>query len=107
IVVLSRSEALRMRRRYPALRRRCVLVPNGIAAGKLGPHEAPLPANDRAGGSPITFIGRLTRSKGVELLDAILRRALQNPKRTALLIGGHADATGHRLVSRLLVDFPS
>jgi len=97
VVFLSSDERAAAVSRAPALAARSSVVPNGVA-----PPPPARPAPEDAG--PIVFAGRFTRTKGIALLEAIVRRLAG--RRRFVVAGGHGDAAGHGIVAGLAAAFP-
>jgi glycogen synthase len=64
----------------------------------------PLPRQTPDG--PIVFAGRFARSKGVELLAALIPRVLARRRCRFILAGGHGDAASSRVISDIARRFP-
>jgi len=97
VVFLSEDERAAAVARLPTLAARCSVLPNGMAV--------PLcerPAVDEAG--PVMFAGRFARTKGIELLEAIVCRLAGRYR--FVVAGGHGDPLGHWIVARLATSFP-
>jgi len=97
VVFLSADERTAALDRLPSLAGRSSVLPNGVAA--LPPAG---PAPEEPG--PVVFAGRFARSKGMALLDVIVRRLAGRYR--FVVAGGHGDALGHRIADGLAAAHP-
>ena len=97
VVALSTSERERLRVEGldPG---KIVVLGNGLPAEAC--RTAPRPLADRDG--PMLFAGRLTRSKGIDRVAAIVERLrAEGSQRSVTIVGGRADDAGRAALDRL------
>ena len=88
VIFLSAAEYEVAVNRDRGLASRGRVLPNGVISPPcLQPSEPASP-------SPVVFAGRFARSKGIDLVGAIVRRMAGEPPMRFILAGGHSDDMG-------------
>jgi len=95
VIFLSRAERAAALARHPELAGRCGVLPNGVPAAGGPPSAAP--------GGPVVFAGRFTRTKGIDLLGAVVAAG---SGRRFVLAGGRPDGCGAAVLATLAARSP-
>jgi 1,4-alpha-glucan branching enzyme len=95
VIFLSAAEHAAAVERDRELLSRSRVLPNGVTSPPCLQPSEPAPPG------PVVFAGRFARSKGIDLVGAIVRRLVGESQLGFVLAGGHSDDMGAAVVDEL------